>query len=443
MSLTLNGTAGSVSIETGSSIWLNGILTTGDAGAVLTLYVDGAKQSNGTSVSTSYTFSTAGTYSVSLNYTTTQNYSNSIISYTVTVADAATSSSSGGGGPAPVKTVPDPTVTHIIDAVSVEKGIDISITNTDIPVSSIEVDMREGASNVEIKVTASDERPASVPESPKTPAGSARSVYKYLEISHKNIAGKIERARIRFKVPKSWLADNGYDKNQIILQRYNGATWEELVTEFVEETDNNVYYSAETKVFSVFVIVVKVPETPVETAPVEQPEKPATVLKAAPPPSEGETEETLAEEPPEDAGGIPWGMVLGILVVVLVSGTFVVMRLKHAEEGPERAPLQPPAGAPQFPRAPQRGEQVAFFGQQPQQPVPPVVLQQPIQEVPQQPPVQQERPIEEADNPSKIVAYIQECRSLGHPDDIIRDQLIKVGYGPDQVDEGFKALSSL
>lgn len=426
LSLTLGGTAGAVSIETGSTIGLSGSVTTGDGGAVLTLYLDGTKLTNGTSVSNSRTFSTAGTYNVSLNYTTTQNYTNSMLSYLVTVADAP--ASSGGGGSGTITTDTSPSATRFIVSVSKETGVDMSISSTEIPVSKIEVEVTDSMTNVEIKVTARDEMPASVDEAPKASSGTSRAVYKYLEIEHKNLAGKIEQATIEFKVTKAWLTNNSIDKSRIMLQRYTGSTWVELPTEIAKETTANVYYNATTTGFSVFAISVKEEETAVEEESGE--EELVTGFVTEEPEEPPEQPEAPTEETPDEGAGFPWGWVLGILIlVVIAAGSFIVLKLRLSAEMP---PAQPPV------------RQVQQEQPMPQQPA---QMQQPQKPPLQLPPLERVSPEQETltpkdeDNASKIIAYITKCRGRGLPDGSILEQLLKAGYELELVDKCFKRLS--
>lgn len=444
--LLLGSTAGPTSITTGSIIWLNGSVMTGDGGAVLTLFVAGVQQTNGTSVADSHTFSTAGTYNISLNYTTTQNYTNALLSYLVTVADAPASSGGSGGGPAPTKTEPAPSATRFIVSVSKESGIDMSISNAEIPVSEIKVEVTNTAANVEIKVTARDELPASVDEAPKASSGTSRTVYKYLEIEHKNLAGKIEQATIGFRVAKEWLTNNSFDKSQITLQRHSGSAWEELPTEIAKETTDNVHYNATTTGFSVFAISVK------DEEPAAEEESGEEGLVTGPSTEEpgGEQPETPQEETPDEGAKFPWGWVLGFLIIIVISaGSFVVLKLR-SQAG--MTPAQPPAARPRVrrPLLQQPPVEQPFF-RQPKMPRPPVQSQQPSQEPAQQmeelqPPPEaspeQETPASDEDegNSRKILEYIPQCRGMGIPDGTILDNLLEAGYELDLVYGCFKSL---
>ncbi len=66
----------------------------------------------------------------------------------------------------------------------------------------------------------------------------------------------IINSEIYFKVPLSWVKDNNYDKEMIVLARYN-QEWEYLKTEIYNEDENFTYYKAISEGFSYFSILVK------------------------------------------------------------------------------------------------------------------------------------------------------------------------------------------
>ncbi|HLD57066.1 MAG TPA: PGF-pre-PGF domain-containing protein [archaeon] len=78
-------------------------------------------------------------------------------------------------------------------------------------------------------------------------------VYKYLEIIHDNIEGKIGKATIKFKIEKSWLGANKIDKSKVALSRFT-SKWDKLNTKLLSEDNITLVYEAETPGFSVFAI---------------------------------------------------------------------------------------------------------------------------------------------------------------------------------------------
>lgn len=399
LNLTLNGTAGAVTLNVGASIWLNGSVTTGDGGGLIETFLDGAEIGVGATVANLTNFTSIGQFNITLYYTETGNYTTTTVVYFVTVVDVTaptvsshtptgtvTSSSTtltattdenstcrystaagtayasmssamsgntathtaslsdlssgtyhyyircnntaglvsttdydasftvsistgggGGGGSVGITTTADTaaSTTQVIASVSEAKGVDLHISKESIPVNKIEVEVTSSATNVEIQVSATDEKPESVddpllveevaePESvvpgevsveagAQKPRRTYKQVYKYLEIEQKNLAGKIKGATIEFKVTTSWLAANSHDKSEVVLLRHTGTSWEELPTELAKETTANVYYRATTPGFSVFAIIVKEteeaqPEAVAEVAPEGQPVEPPAEL---------------------------------------------------------------------------------------------------------------------------------------------------------------------
>lgn len=64
---------------------------------------------------------------------------------------------------------------------------------------------------------------------------------------------EILSATIEFKVPKSWVEQNGASENSVKLLRLNGK-WQELPTTLVDESPSYLYYEAQSPGFSIFAI---------------------------------------------------------------------------------------------------------------------------------------------------------------------------------------------
>jgi PGF-pre-PGF domain-containing protein len=62
--------------------------------------------------------------------------------------------------------------------------------------------------------------------------------------------------KVKFRVSKQWLKENGYDRDSVILMKY-AEKWIELPTTVVGEDENYVYFETEVKSFSIFAIVAK------------------------------------------------------------------------------------------------------------------------------------------------------------------------------------------
>ena len=81
-----------------------------------------------------------------------------------------------------------------------------------------------------------------------------------MEITTTNLedAG-VQSPTIRFSVDKSWLTDNGVNKENVKLVRYSGG-WQTLVTNQDGEDATTVTYTARTPGFSTFAIIAEEPE---------------------------------------------------------------------------------------------------------------------------------------------------------------------------------------
>ncbi len=148
-----------------------------------------------------------------------------------------------------------------------------------------------------------------------TPQG---RVYKYVGIwlgtadfaTPKNI----KEGKIRFKVQKKWLRDNGFQPKDVNLERWDGASWQELATTIIEEDRNYTYYQASTRSFSPFAITAK-----------------KTTTIATPPPGEAQetptpTPHPPGEKPPRRSGRTAILAVIVILVIAGIAGYYLYRR---------------------------------------------------------------------------------------------------------------------
>ncbi len=427
INLTLDGSASNITVNEYALVLLNGSLVTGDLGTALVLSMDSSIIiTSGTSPANLTNFTTQGEYNISLYYPTTQNYTNSNVSYWVNVNDShppfveshspsgsfnyndvtlsattnenstcrysqtqntnysgmggrltgnftahtmplndlpnddyiyyvrcnntagivsgedytitftvnvntTTPPSSGGGGGGGIVTGASTATTESkrITSASVQKGIDMTISSTEIPMRKLRVELLAGVTNVEISVTSQADLPDAVSTPPRNPGGSDRDVYGYLEIDHENLAHNIKSAVIDFRVNRSWIEEQGYTRGDVLLMRHTGRSWEELPTLEKKLTNNYVYYNATTKKFSVFAISVVAEEAPPEPESETEPEVP--VEPGITPPTGGVTEEPTG--PDETSLKIPPYVMLIIGVVVLgFVGMIGVGFVKHRRE---------------------------------------------------------------------------------------------------------------
>ena len=101
--------------------------------------------------------------------------------------------------------------------------------------------------------------------------------YQYVKIDLDNFKDEdIIEANIEFVVKKSWLNETKTNRDNIKLYRYDG-TWNELSTEFVKETEGNVYFKSTSPGFSYFAISSSKEIIPEEKEEEEKPKEEETI----------------------------------------------------------------------------------------------------------------------------------------------------------------------
>lgn len=166
--------------------------------------------------------------------------------------------------------------------------------NTDIGVKQIQITVNNEAQNVKITVTKYQSKPAGVS------IAKSGKVNKYFQIKEENLGNKLEKATLEIQVEKSWLSDNGFNKSDIALFRFDETTqkWNELNTQFKDEDSKYYYYDTELTGFSYFTIA----------------EKTAAVSET--PLSSGKTEKNL----------MWWGLAGIIILVAIVVGAVILSK---------------------------------------------------------------------------------------------------------------------
>ncbi|HDJ96535.1 MAG TPA: PGF-pre-PGF domain-containing protein, partial [Candidatus Aenigmarchaeota archaeon] len=199
---------------------------------------------DGTQVSLSCgdTFSdttTTGTYTVT--YSATDSVGNSAsTSVSFTVKRKPSAAAAAG--------VILPSKTHIWTLLTPgEVGI-MKILDKDMGINEIRIEVKNRANNVRITVRKLSGKPAEVTKEIEG------NVYSYFKIEHYNLEGNLKKGKIKFFVSKSWMKDNGVNKLDIVLERWDGDSWEELPTKLINEDEDYVYYEAEVSTFSVFAV---------------------------------------------------------------------------------------------------------------------------------------------------------------------------------------------
>ncbi len=157
-------------------------------------------------------------------------------------------SSGGGSGGAGVSS-------YTTGGVDIEAGSSVTITigqSDEYGVTEVVIEVVDEAGNVILEVKKYDEKPSDIVED------LLDTVYRYLEITAENLDNSnIDSAKVRFKVEKSWLDENGLDPETVLLNRYSNSEWEGLETVMIDEDDTYYYYESSTSGFSYFAITAK------------------------------------------------------------------------------------------------------------------------------------------------------------------------------------------
>jgi PGF-pre-PGF domain-containing protein len=118
-----------------------------------------------------------------------------------------------------------------------------------VPITSLEINVKNAVENVSITVQQSTARPAEIA------IAAPGANYAYLNIITENITdANIDYVWIGFRVEKSWIVSEGIDESTIALYRYSAGEWTRLPTERVREDASYVYFRSRSPGLSVFAI---------------------------------------------------------------------------------------------------------------------------------------------------------------------------------------------
>jgi len=139
--------------------------------------------------------------------------------------------------------------------------------------------------------------------------------YSYLIIVAENVReGDLREVVIFFQLQRSWMLEQGFDEDEIVLHRYNFGTqgWSALETQKIGENDGRVYFSASSPGLSLYAIVGAKREAPLPSPSVEE--------------GKGVSPYVLA--------------VLGVVVAVLAVSLLVFWRKRSKRAGTLEAPRE-------------------------------------------------------------------------------------------------------
>jgi len=140
---------------------------------------------------------------------------------------------------------------------------------------------------------------------PKPPP--AGVLFKYVNVNVGTTGwseGKFSSSVINFQIPESWFGDNNIDPDTVTLYRHHNEKWQSLETTMTGQAGGYYQYSSPTSGFSTFMIRGQV-------------EASGTVKPVATPDSGTLTEPTPAPETTSDKGMPGFGILLGIMGVLV------------------------------------------------------------------------------------------------------------------------------
>lgn len=163
--------------------------------------------------------------------------------------DSSSSSSGSSGGSTStepiVESVPEPITEKKTVSFTKDESKIVTIDESQIAVSSVEIESSVDK-EVVLEVTYHPTKPEPVLELADT--------YQYLEVKSDLLNEEIEEAKIVFKVPLSWLTDNNYLEETVVLNHYEDDKWDQLDTDLIDKDDTELTFEAEVEHFSYFAI---------------------------------------------------------------------------------------------------------------------------------------------------------------------------------------------
>jgi len=157
--------------------------------------------------------------------------------------------SSEGGAATPSEGEPTLTKTSLL--VNVNPGEETTVTSFNgTGIKEITIIINQPTQNIRIQVLKYDSKPANVSKN------ISEKTYKYLQINTENLEGNLEKAKVKFEVNKSWLAENSLDKEDMVVLKFDETSekWNELDTLYDSEDESYHYYVVELNSFSYFAI---------------------------------------------------------------------------------------------------------------------------------------------------------------------------------------------
>ncbi len=171
----------------------------------------------------------------------------------VTTTTTTTTESGGGGGGGGGAVTAEASQSKYSGVVNAGSTKEITYTKEELKITGITITAATQIDNAGITVKESTASKAGIAIS----AGEG-SAYKYLEITKSLVTDEqISKAKISFKVEKSWYSNNNYDVATTVLRRKVGDAWQDLPTIKLKEDVTYYYFDAESTGLSYFAVIAK------------------------------------------------------------------------------------------------------------------------------------------------------------------------------------------
>lgn len=260
--------------------------------------------------------------SIVINGTTLQQGANTFsILYSVPGTTTTTPGGGGGGGSSGASQTGNQSVIFT----TLQAGVASVAKYSDklLDIREINITVNNDANTVKITVSKLDGKPASIT---LTLSG---TIYKYMEINTQNLENSnIVKAKIKFRVNKTWFSANNLDPATTKLNRYTGNAWQALKTTQIDSDSDYYNFEAETSGFSVFAVTASEKTTP---------STPTACSRACP---AGQSQRafpdcgcytTTVEQPAVTSAAENYDWLIYVVVVAAVTVLFVFLVLQRAK----------------------------------------------------------------------------------------------------------------
>ncbi len=255
------------------------------------------------------------------------NYANISVTPSAGSGDDGSSGSGGGGGGGGGTPVPSEgtKVSKKWDALPAGTST-MNIVNDKVSFKALDITTTNGASNVEISVTA-------LASKPTTKRDVQGKVYQYIRIDKANLRdADVSEVKIEFKVEKKWFDQNSGSIKNVVLQRYYNELWTSLDTVYKRSDITDQYFEATSPGLSLFAVVLKpeaasAAETAAEAGPVN-------ISASAGNVSGNETGEAGKGKGGAGAGKTLLFVIIGLVIAAAIGGgAFFIIKKKGGGMG--------------------------------------------------------------------------------------------------------------